>query len=316
MTAAAGLESNWLDDDFFKRHPIPDGRLGSRPVDGGCVTVVSVEDLPVLIKAVGYLKYMFDGHVYLRGQQRLHSRALLPSALRGIKWTTFASLGAQVEKVVASSAHWSCDHVGHRRTYCHEKATTGSARLVGGGVPRYAVEPLLQHYGMKTRWLDVVDNLWVALWFACHRFVREREFVHVVRETRQHAASAPVYVVAVVMAGKTEEVAPGLNVSTDSGRTIDLRRAAPSYYIRPHAQHGLLVRPRDDDPRHITAVAFEISLENALTWLGNSLLLSAFGLYPPPTVDDGYRRLLTEVARSTSVIPHQLGYIDSVGPGY
>ena len=30
-------------------------------------------------------------------------------------------------------------------------------------------EALLQHYGIRTTWIDVVDNIWVALWFACHR---------------------------------------------------------------------------------------------------------------------------------------------------
>ncbi|GAA0468199.1 hypothetical protein Ade02nite_79030 [Paractinoplanes deccanensis] len=42
--------------------------------------------------------------------------------------------------------------------------------LLGSGVPRYAAEPLLQHYGIRTRWLDLVGNIWSALWFACHHF--------------------------------------------------------------------------------------------------------------------------------------------------
>jgi hypothetical protein len=30
------------------------------------------------------------------------------------------------------------------------------------------VSALLQHYGVRTSWLDVVDNLYVAVWFATH----------------------------------------------------------------------------------------------------------------------------------------------------
>ena len=214
-----------------------------------------------------------------------------------------------------SAADWACTHEGHKRNICPERAKPGKAHLVAGGVPRYAVEPLLQHYGVKTRWLDVVDNLWVALWFACHHFEREGRYVHVVRKTLHGPARVGVYVIAVVMAGETQEVAPGLHLSQVSGRTIDLRRAVPSYYIRPHAQHGLLVRPRADDMANLKMAAFRVELADALTWLGESLLLSAFGLYPPATVDDGYRQLLNATGKSTN-IPGDLGYIDVVGPGF
>ena len=27
---------------------------------------------------------------------------------------------------------------------------------------------VLQHYGIRTCWLDIVDNIWVALWFGSH----------------------------------------------------------------------------------------------------------------------------------------------------
>jgi len=36
-----------------------------------------------------------------------------------------------------------------------------------GNTPDYTFEPLLQHYGIRTRWLDLVDNFWTALWFGC-----------------------------------------------------------------------------------------------------------------------------------------------------
>ena len=31
------------------------------------------------------------------------------------------------------------------------------------------IEPLLQHYGIQTTWLDLVDNIWIALWFSCYK---------------------------------------------------------------------------------------------------------------------------------------------------
>ena len=35
---------------------------------------------------------------------------------------------------------------------------------------RYTIEALLQHYVGRTRFLDVVDNHWIALWMGLHKF--------------------------------------------------------------------------------------------------------------------------------------------------
>ena len=36
-------------------------------------------------------------------------------------------------------------------------------------ISREAIEGMIQQYGGVSRWIDVVDNIWIALWFACHR---------------------------------------------------------------------------------------------------------------------------------------------------
>ena len=38
-------------------------------------------------------------------------------------------------------------------------------------IHKLATEPLLQHYGIETRWLDVVDSVPHALFFATHQLV-------------------------------------------------------------------------------------------------------------------------------------------------
>ncbi|WP_420914265.1 FRG domain-containing protein [Comamonas aquatica] len=42
----------------------------------------------------------------------------------------------------------------------------------------------MQHYGLNTTWIDIVDNIWVALWFACHeaRCTKDGKFIHYQRE--------------------------------------------------------------------------------------------------------------------------------------
>ena len=61
---------------------------------------------------------------------------------------------------------------------------------------------------------------------------------------------------------------------------IDLRIAAPSVFVRPHAQHGLLMRMKGksyatptDYSSQIRGV-LEIDLSDALEWFGNSTALS------------------------------------------
>jgi hypothetical protein len=180
-------------------------------------------------------------------------------------------------------------------------------------VPRYAAEPLLQHYGLRTRWLDVVDNLWVALWFACHRFVQADEHIHVVRRNIADGGEEYVFIVTVGLQEEMTEVQPGLYRSPTAARVIDLRKAVPSFYLRPHAQHGLLIRPLGD-VGELQLAAFEVPLSRALEWLGSSVLLSPFGLYPPASVDVGYRRLLNRLKEIR--VPPALGHINVIGPGY
>jgi hypothetical protein len=171
----------------------------------------------------------------------------------------------------------------------------------------------LQHYGIRTRWIDVVDNIWVALWFACHKFMRVNEHIHVVRRNVADGGEDFVYIVTVTMPGMMSERRPGFYTSDDGTRVIDLRKAVPSFYLRPHAQHGLLVRPHKENGV-LDLAALQIPLVRALEWLGSSVLLSPFGLYPPATVDGGYRRLLDYVKYMD--VDQLLGHIDVIGPGY
>lgn len=189
------------------------------------------------------------------------------------------------------------------------------------GTYRAAVEPLLQHYGINTRWIDVVDNIWVALWFACHRQITSGRFAHhqrrsVVQEKDEQDSKA--YIVVMETGTLQETVIPGYKVSENS-RFIDLRYAVPSTYLRPHAQHGLLIAPRslNTSKNPIGSLSdqvigvIEVELEDALLWLGEGGMTTATSLFPPATYDEGYRRLL-EYAKSP---PSELGHLTYYGPG-
>lgn len=282
---------------------------------GTKIDVLRIESLSRLVQAVGYLKYRANhGNSYLRGQQSLYDGTVKPTLLRGTR--TAHNLTAQINELIATSSDWRCAHQDHHVTVCAEvlaKGPKSARRLFTAGVPRYAAEPLLQHYGIRTRWLDLVDNLWVALWFACHTFVRSKEHIHVVRRNVADGGGDFVYVITVTTPGIAAERRPGFYRYDDGVAVIDLRKAVPSFYLRPHAQHGLLIKPPNGTGGTQLA-ALQIPLPRALEWLGSSVLLSPFGLYPPASVDVGYHNFLDAV--KTIDVPRPLGCIDVIGPGY
>lgn len=309
------VNSDWITRDVLSRVGEAPGVQTVRTPAGTDIDTLRIESLSRLVQAVGYLKYRSpSASSYLRGQASLYDGAVEPTLLRGVVNPSFRE--QELRKLIETSNDWACTHPDHSPTVCPEvlaPAPRSSRRLFRAGVPRYAAEPLLQHYGIRSRWLDVVDNLWVALWFACHSFVRVSQHIHVVRRNLADGGEDHVYVVTVTVPGEMAERRPGFYRSGDGTRVIDLRKAVPSFYLRPHAQHGLLIRPRPGDGA-LQLAALQIPLGRALEWLGSSVLLSPFGLYPPASVDGGYRRLLDYIKYTD---PHpSLGFIDAIGPGY
>ena len=309
------MRSEWISRDILSRIGEAPGVQTVRTSAGSEVDVLRIESLSRLVQAVGYLKYRApSGNSYLRGQLSLYKGTVEPTLLRGVR--DVSSLERQINQLIGSSGDWKCEHSDHSPTVCSEilaPVPKSSRRLFKAGVPRYAAEPLLQHYGIRTRWIDVVDNIWVALWFASHRFLRVNEYIHVVRRNVADGGEDCVYIIIVTIPDGMTQRRPGFYRYDDGTRVIDLRKAVPSFYLRPHAQHGLLIRPRADDGT-LQLAALQIPLVRALEWLGSSVLLSPFGLYPPASVDVGYRRLLDYIEFVD--VNRSLGYIDVIGPGY
>ncbi|MDY1549853.1 FRG domain-containing protein [Luteibacter sahnii] len=243
--------------------------------------IFHVQDTHALIQAAGYLKHVRGSKnaelVYFRGESKLY-RTLSPTALRGI--SSHRSVSKAIGRI-------------------HNAITQFSRPLKSTG--SYAHEALLQHYGLKTTWIDLVDNIWVALWFACHnaRSVGPcGEYTNFERRSPRKDPTGKAYVLLVAAdAVATDEKHPGLYIGPRT-ELIDLRIAAPSIFVRPHAQHGLLIRRKGDTVQRPTDYGdqirgiLEIDLTDALEWLGNSTALSPHSLFPPPSYDNGYGDLL------------------------
>ncbi|MCT0200204.1 FRG domain-containing protein [Synechococcus sp. CS-1325] len=248
------------------------------------IHVYDVSNQHVLVQAAGYLKHVWAKEsvcsVFFRGQSKLYP-SLEPSLYRGAK--------TEKQKMLRDKA-----------LVAYLKESEGN---VMRAVPDYAREALLQHYGIRTRWLDVVDNIWIALWFACHTAHatgRIGEYLHFERRRPAIDPKAPEYAYVLMVKVGTEVIdskAPGLFSGADT-ELIDLRIAAPSTFLRPHSQHGLLFRrSKWTDYKHMDNAEFvvgvlRVGLRDALDWLGEGSLTSIHALFPPATYDFGYRELL------------------------
>ncbi|CAE6837099.1 FRG domain-containing protein [Paraburkholderia aspalathi] len=240
-----------------------------------------------LIQAAGYLKYNLaktGKGVFFRGQTKLYP-ALSPTLLRSVKDGP--------------------PNVRRRALLTDLLASIDAQGAALRAVAPECREPLLQHYGIRTTWLDVVDNIWVALWFACHSAYTigwPEEYLHFEKRMPNHrGAEEYAYVLLLASAyNATSQAGPG-HYRDDRSETMDLRVAVPSHFVRPHAQHGILVRRlsnnglpvSDNRPLHVGTI--RIPLTAALDWLGNATTLTSHSLFPPAYYDSGYRELLAGI---------------------
>lgn len=256
---------------------------GNRPYTAPSGQIIfQVQDTHTLVQAAGYLKHVRGCNnaelVYFRGESKLYP-SLPPTAFRGV--STHRGASNAIGRIGSAVSNFS-----------RPLEATGT----------YAHEALLQHYGLRTTWIDLVDNIWVALWFACHTARAAGpcgEYLHFERRVPRTDATGKAYILLVAadaVAPNWRE--PGLFIGPNT-ELIDLRIAAPSVFVRPHAQHGLLMRKRGntvqrplDYSDQIRGI-LEIDLTDALEWLGNSTALSTHSLFPPPSYDNGYANLLS-----------------------
>ena len=154
-------------------------------------------------------------------------------------------------------------------------------RVKLGRFKRPHLASLLQHYGYRTTWLDVVDNLWVAVWFATNSIgpADQRSRVSTPRTT----GSGWIYFIAANQRTNCE--------------ALDLRDAHHGLSLRPHAQSGWSVRstvPEEGDlgSSVIGCVEFPITTR----WAFGGHLGSSEFLFPSRTLDDTLLRLIENEA--------------------
>lgn len=80
---------------------------------------------------------------------------------------------------------------------------------------------VLQHYGIKTPWIDLVDNIFIALWFSNRNANNNIKFTYIKFFATQ--------------------------LNNYKLKTIDLRESYSSLSLRPHCQHGISATKKIND---------------------------------------------------------------------
>lgn len=249
-------------------------------------SVLHVRHFSDLMQAIGYVQYTAAGsgtnqRIYYRGQEFLYPTDLTASLYRG---TTDPRTADQMMLAKVSACQSCSPNLKKMRAII--------------------VEALFQQYGEQTQWLDLVDNVWVALWFACHHAWTAEQCIHYERRNPRMECSMSPYAYILLIGDEFSDnqttigIAPPTMYSGKQSELVDLRYAVPSTYIRPHAQHGLMIRKKhsinskDRSLESLLKGVIRMDLADALDWLGHSIPLSPFGMVPPPMFDSGYGELL------------------------
>lgn len=273
---------------------------------GNSVPIFEVFSVHGLNRLVGYAKFNNHqyGNIYYRGECKQY-KSIVPSLLRGQtntdKWN--GKLSGLIKKIFYDERIMGTINVHGTFECCKEP-----------------IEGMLQHYGIPTRYVDVVDNHWIALWMGlndCKKLKQTKEYYHYVERELPLIEMAGVinplacdkynvyqYILLLAIPYSIEYDNNGVGRSRDFYE-IDLRKALPSLFLRPHAQHGVVVRriphtditqgpPSAEDYDLATAVVgiIKIRIDRVKLWMGHGELLSQNNLFPQPAYDCGYERLL------------------------
>lgn len=226
-------------------------------------TQIFIDDAVVLARFYSFVKSRcYDNEVFMRGQAGDHA-GLRPSLFRG----------CDVQMASKRAAAYG-DFLNRL------EAVLGPHRF-----RRDNIGALLQHYGFRTPWIDLVDNMFVATWFACHRFDAE---------TKMYAPSREPYGwLTFVVVGSGFGAIPW----------IDLRKNHSSMSTRLQAQHGLSAASQHDGNAivgydYADQVAARIKFPNSAEFsLAGRFFQSSF-LFPNIRLDETYKIVLKSGANA------------------
>lgn len=256
--------------------------------DGITVPLYEVRSFQALTQLIGYVKHINPKwDIYYRGQGGNY-KTMRPSLFRKVK-----NIGKPKGEDETRIAKRSDLITGYIRNY--------KQKLEQLAIPEFAIEPTLQHYGFNTRWIDLVDNVWIALWFGAFEERRRTSGGTTFVLVEPRSGSGKQYFYLISSDAKNASHSKHGYYTGENTCLIDLRKSCPSQFIRPHAQHGLLMRRKrlvtenDKELTDLVACIIELDLQTVQRWIGTSELLSPNYIYPSPYHDIGYSNLINDI---------------------
>jgi len=251
-----------------------------------------IEQPEMLAGFAGYLKVQCfkkapGSKVFCRGQ--INDYPSIPSLLRGKDLT---------------DEHLKLRLAAYDKLACKAKILYNASRF-----QQENIHPIFQHYGLKTPWLDLVDNVFVAIWFATKKFYNEKN------GNKAHY--------------KTSRKKFGhIYFYSTSPKTkyFDLREGHSSLSLRLHAQHGISMTRNDDEwsvanrslDDHLVAT---VKFPNIKEWRPDGKIFSTRFLFPSADLDNTYKylkkekfgELLNEIKKEYCLQEDELGSVTDFG---
>jgi hypothetical protein len=253
-----------------------------------------IHDLPLIAGFTGYLKFQSmsaneNNKVFYRGQ--IEDYDLIPSLLRDHKG------------IVTDN-----DRINRRLKAYGELVAKTPSIYKADRFRNENLNPIFQHYGIKTPWIDLVDNIFVAIWFAVNKF--EKDSMGLVRCTPSKENYGWIYY---------------FQISNDL-KYYDLREHHSSLSLRLHTQHGISATKKNNNwnlsnrnlNKHVVArIKFPVTDELLL----NDQIFNSEFMFPGDKFDNtyGYLRrekfsdLLQEVIEDNELEKQELGQITVYG---
>jgi len=237
-----------------------------RIIEENGLRILNIPNLELLAGFFGYLKYKLTKQsmkVYCRGERSFH-KTTKPKLFR--------------------DENIDDDEINRRKQLVDEICSDLPSWYKASRFKKEDVGPLLQHYGISTYWLDLVDNIFTSVWFAL--FNNEGEFGYIK-----------------FLVNKNED--------NDELIIHDLRENHSSLSLRLHCQHGISVRRNSSNfsNRTIDLSNFIIATARVPVSSGEDLNIRKTYMFPSADLDNTFKYLKKpKFSKNISKILNKYGY--------
>ncbi len=263
---------------------------------------VFIDDLMLIVRFLGFIKFKYNrpksrNHIFIRGQVN-DCKNMIPSLFRGENLTE--------GKIKARSDAFK---------EVKEKICKSPARFKGeiGGAS-------LQHYGLKTPWLDLFDNIFIGLWFARNEMSRVKDEIYEIKESEEDFGW--IYLVKATYGKNVNEEGICIGEKT---KWCDLRYHHRDLSLRPHFQHGIFISKlnysKDNlDLNNEIVATIKFPIKNLKNDIED---VSANHIFPGKYYDNTYKYLtgpkvneqIEEIERKLGLQDRELGRIFTIKTG-